>query len=175
MGIEDGTTTFTLSRPIEYRVNGQPEFTDQILLKEPGMDHIKYYLKLKQMIMQAQFGMMKAAGDLNTIREQIGEEVKPFTEDVTALEAQTPEIEEGITLCMEASEKADLPGFVATFEAMACLKGRTSVCMIDGKQAMTAALWATLKPDDALKIAVRWCAFFVMPSAGGVKISSGQP
>lgn len=174
MGIEDGTTEFYLSRPIEYKSGGGSEHTSLIVLKEPCMDHVKHYLKLKSLIMRAQMELAKQAGEINKLRDSIGDVVKPITEEAEALEAQTDEMDEAISLSLQAADNVDIGEFIKTFEAMACLKGRKSICMIDGKQAMTTALWANLKPDDAFKMAVRWCAFFGMPSVGGAKTTSGQ-
>lgn len=174
MGIEDGTTEFKLTRPLEYRFNGNAEMADFILLREPGMDQVKYYLKLKQMIVRAQMDLAKQATEINKIKDAIGEEVKPLVEGVAEMEAQSEEIGQAIALALQTST-VDIGDFLEAFAAMACMKARKPIALVAGHQAMTDALWATLKPDDAFGMAVKWCSFFAMPLAGGEKISSGQP
>lgn len=173
MGIEDGTTTFQLSRPLEYKLNGATEYADHVVLKEPAMDHVQYYLKLKQMLMRAFVEYTKQSDELNELRSAIGHEVKPFQDNIEQIEAESDEMAAGIGLALQGSSVIDVGEFVVTFEKMACLKARKSVCMIDGQLAMTHALWNNLKPDDAFDMAVKWCSFFGMPSEGGDKISSG--
>jgi len=173
MGIEDGTTEFTLIRPIEYRLNGSAESTSNVLLREPCMDHVKHYLALKQMIMRAQFDLAQRADEINKMRDNIGEEVKPFGQNVADLEAQAEENANLIAIALQASGAVDIGDFIGTFETMACMKARKPICLVDGRQAMTGALWAMLYPDDAFHMAVRWCSFFAMPSAEGLRTTSG--
>lgn len=175
MGIKDGTTTFELSRPIEYRHNGDAVETTNIVLKEPGMDHVQHYLKLKQLIMQSQMGLAKYADKINEVRDSIGDVVKPLTENVDQLEEDTKSFEKMISFSLQTAENIDIAQFISIFKTMATMKGRTSICMIDGRRTMTGPIWDTLKPDDAFDMAIRWCAFFAMPSIGGDRISSGQP
>lgn len=173
MGIEDGTYEFTLSRALEYRADGEAAYASTIILREPGMDHLKFYARLKQMLMRAQMELATQAGEINKMREAIGQEVKPLNEDAQGLEEQTDDIADGISLALQAANNVDMADFVETFRQMACLKARRPIALIDGKQAMTDPLWATLKPDDAINMAVRWCAFFAMPSEQGGQTTSG--
>lgn len=174
MGIEEGTTEYRLQRPIEYRLNGQPETTDLIELREPGMDHVKHYLKLKQMIMRAQMELAKQADEINKLRDSIGSEIKPLADEVEAIEQGAEDMAEAMSLALQAAVSVDIGDFIDTFEIMACMPARKPVCMIDGRQTMTGALWKTLKPDDAFNMAVRWCAFFGMPSDQGGQTISGR-
>lgn len=173
MGIEEGTTEFKLTRALEYRLNGQAELADHILLREPGMDHVKHYLKLKGLIMRSQMDLAKQAGEINKLRDAIGEEVKPIVDNSADIEAKADDMTEAVTLALQASESVDIGEFIETFEQMACMKARKPIALVNGHQAMTQALWANLKPDDAFAMAVRWCSFFGMPSGEGGKTSSG--
>lgn len=173
MGIEDGTTEYQLSRPLEYRVDGGAAFAEVVLLREPGMDHVKHYLKLKQMLMRAQMELAKQAGEINKLRDSIGEEIKPLIDDAERIEAEANDMSEAISLALQAAQNVDIGVFIETFEAMATLPARKPIALVDGRQAMTQALWASLKPDDAFGMAVRWCSFFAMPSEGGDKTISG--
>lgn len=172
MGIEDGTTEFELTRPIEYSRNGSAQPTTLIVLREPGMDHVKYYLKLKQMLMRAQMELAKQAGEINKLRDSIGEEIKPLSDDVEAIEAGADDMTGAISMALQAAESVDIGEFIETFEHMATMKARKPIVLVDGHQAMTQSLWALLKPDDAFNMAVRWCSFFGTPSEGGDKITS---
>lgn len=175
MGIEDGTTIFNLTRAIEYRLNGGPQTANHVLLREPGMDHVKHYLKLKQMIMRAQMDLAKQAGEINKLRDTIGTEIKPLDQEAKDIESQTDDIAPAMALALQAAESVNIGDFIETFEQMACMKARKPICLIDGQQAMTSALWANLKPDDAFEMAVRWCSFFAMRSDEQGKTISGQP
>lgn len=174
MGIEDGTTEYKLKHQLEYRLKGQAEVAKFIVLKEPTMDHVKHYLKLKQMIMCAQMDLAKQASEINKLRDAMGTEVKPFSEDVQALESEADDMTEAISLSLQAAPNVDIGLFIETFEAMACMKARRAICVIDDVVPMTSALWDNLNPNDAFDMAVRWCAFFAMPSQGGEKTTSGQ-
>lgn len=175
MSIQDGTYEFSLTRGVNYKSQGSTVTAESVTLKEPGMDHIKFYLKLKQMITRSQMELAKQAGEINKMKDSIGEIVKPLDQDTERIESETEDMHEAISLALQASETVDIGKFIETFEKMACLKGRSSVCMVDGKQSMTAAIWANLKPDDAFNMAVRWCSFFGMPSEGGEKTLSDRP
>lgn len=163
MGIEDGTCEFVLTRPLEYSRNGTTEKALHVVLREPGMDHVKHYLKLKQMLMRAQMELAKQAGEINQLRDSIGEEVKPITENADEMEAQADEMAGAIALALQAASSVDIGEFIDTFETMACMKARKPIVLVDGIQAMTGALWATLKPDDAFNMAARWLSFFGTP------------
>lgn len=175
MSVQDGTCKFDLTRVVKYHSHGQPQEADYVILKEPCMDHVSFYLKLKQMITRSQMELAKQAGEINKLRDSIGDVVKTLDEDADRIESETDMLHDGIVLALESSETVDISKFMETFAKMACLKARKSICMVGGELAMTSAIWSNLKPDDAFNIAVRWCSFFAMPSEGGVKISSDQP
>jgi len=176
MGIIEGTVEFPLSRGLDYKMNGGGVTAHCVVLQEPGMEHIKFYLRLKQMITRSQMELAKQAGEINKIQESIGDVVKPITEEVESLESGIEETHELFSLSLQASESVDIGQFIGTFEKMVCVRGaKKSVVMIDGKQAMTAALWGNLKPEDAFNMAVRWCAFFGTPSQEGRKTTSDRP
>lgn len=169
MGIEDGTTEYKLQRELEYRHKGNAQIARFVVLREPIMDHVKHYLKLKQMIMRAQMELAKQADEINKLRDAVGHEVKPFTEDAERIEKEADDMAEAIGLALQAAESVDIGAFIDTFQAMACMKSRKSICIIDDTVQMTDALWSNLYPDDAFNMAVRWCSFFGMPSTEGDK------
>lgn len=173
MGIEDGTCEFALTRPLEYSRNGTTEKALHVVLREPGMDHVKHYLKLKQMLMRAQMELAKQAGEINQLRDSIGEEVKPITDNADEMEAQADEMAGAIALALQAAGSVDIGEFIDTFEVMACMKARKPLVLVDGIQAMTSALWANLKPDDAFNMAARWLSFFVTRFEAGEQTTSG--
>lgn len=173
MGIKEGTCKFYLTRGVDYKHNGSNVTAGHVLLKEPGMDHIKHYMQLRQMITRAQMELAKQAGEINKLRDAIGEEVKPLSEETERIEAE--DMSEGLSLALQAAESVDIGKFIDTFEKMATMKGRSSVCLVDSETAMTHFIWGNLKPDDAFNMAVKWVSFFGMPSGEGGKTISGQP
>lgn len=173
MSIKDGQTEYVLSRPLAYSRGGNSTAQSGIItLREPGMEHVKFYLQLKQMLTRCQMEFAQRAG---AIQEAIGEVQRPLHEDTDSIEAETGDMSEMFEMALMASETVDVSKFVETFRAMAVLPGaKRAVCMVDDAQQMTAALWDKLYPDDAFKMAVRWCVFFGMPSEEGEKTTSGQ-
>ena len=135
------------------------------------MEHIKFYLRLRQMLTRAQMELAKTAGSLQS---DVGEVIKPIQDDVDKIEADTDEVFNMYKICIEASETVDIAQFHSTFKNMVCVTARKGVCMVDGKRSMTEALWNQLTPDNAFDMALRWCSFFAMPSLGGEKTTSEQ-
>jgi len=174
MGIKSGDFEYDLKRPLDYKFEGNTETSNMVLLKEPGMEHIKFYLRLKQMITRSQMELATQAGELVKMQEAIGEVVKPISEDVDKIEDDAQEVYDVFLLGLEASEKVDMGTFIGTFEKMVTARAKKTICMVDNKVAMTGALWGNLHPDDALEMAVRWCAFFGTPSQEGQRTTSDQ-
>lgn len=173
MGIHDGSFEYDLKRPLNYKFEGQTETANTITLKEPGMEHIKFYSRLKQMITRSQMELAKHANEIQKMQDSIGTVVKPITEEAKQLEDDFEDVYHGFTLALEAAETVDMGVFMSTFAKMVCAPGaRKAICMVDGKVVMTSALWGNLYPDDALEMAVRWCAFFGTPSREGMKTTS---
>lgn len=174
MGIEEGTTEFTLTRPLEYRYQGSAEFADTVILREPIMDHANYCLKLKQLITRGLLDVQKIFGDRSSPGDNLAREIKPFHESMDEIEQETQSNRELISIAIQASSTVDISEFVETFGKMACLKARKPIALVDGRQTMTSALWSNLKVDDAFNMAVWWCSFFAMPSLGGEQITLEQ-
>ena len=65
--------------------------------------------------------------------------------------------------------------FIGTFEKMILKPARKPIAKVNGEVVMTSTLWNNLNPEDAYNMALRWCAFFAMPSQEGTKITSEQP
>lgn len=172
MGIKSGDFTFILEQPLEYNFEGKKNEADHVILKEPGMEHISFYLRLRQMLTRAQ---MELAGKAQQLQDEVGEVVKPIQDDVDRLEAETDEVFNMYKICIEASETVDSSQFHSTFKKMVCVVAKKGICMIDGKRSMTEAIWNQLTPDNAFDMALRWCSFFAMPSIGGEKTTSVLP
>jgi hypothetical protein len=173
MGIIEGNTTYKLKRGLPYKSSGGSEVASMIELREPGQEHVKYYLRLKQMLTQSQMSLAKHAGMMQDAQQAIGDIVKPLKDRVEDLEAQAAEDQEGIALGLLSSD-IDISAWITAFKKMACSHVRQSICVVDGKTPMTSALWDTLHPDDSFDMSVRWISFFGMPSEEGKKTSSDQ-
>ena len=170
MGIKDGTTEYKLKQQLEYRYNGNAELATHVVLKEPGMDHIKFYYRLKQMIIQSQVEVQSKQSDIiqeaREANQVVGEVVKPFHESVEDMEQKAINMVPAVELGLQVATCIDLGEFIDTFRKMATMKARKSICVVDGKQQMTESLWQMLHPDDGFKMACWWCSFFAMPSPG---------
>lgn len=168
--IHDGTTEFFSDHEVAYSCKGVEKFTKAFVLREPGMDHYKFYMRIKQMFMQA----FKEIGDKrkDDAQDISGEEVSAIEEDH---EQNSEEFAEVLGVLLLSSEKVDAAEFMDCFRAMACMRASKPVVMLDGEQAMTDAIWQNLHPDDGYQMAIRWAAFFAMPSADVQKKSSNKP
>ena len=170
--IHEGTTDFFSEHKVSYSVKGVSKETNLFVLREPGMDHFKHYMRIKQMFMHVFREVSEKRKDGDEPEDISGEEVQPIED---GHEQSSEEIAEAMEMLLLTSEKVGVPDFVEAFRAMACMRANKPVVMLDGEQAMTDAIWMTMHPDDAYKMAVRWAAFFAMPSEGGPKTSSNKP
>ena len=175
MSIKSGTTEYPLIHPFSYSYKGSSTNASIIVLQEPAIEHIKYYSRLKQMIIRSQMELAKSADEINKMRESVGEVVVDFADKSDKYEQSIEDMHGAIEMCIMAAETVDAAVFLSTFEKMACSHVKKSIAMIDGKTVMTSALWDRLHPDDVMGMAFRWCSFFAMPSAEGTKTTSGQP
>ena len=171
MGIKEGEFQFNLKKPLKYKFDGGVHEANFVILKEPGMEHIKFYLRLKQMLTKAQMELATKAGK---IEESMGEIVKPFTEEIDKIESQSDEIYAMYSISIQASDTVDSWQFQKTFQDMVCTIAKNGICMVDGKLSITKEIYNNLSPDDAEEMALRWCSFFAMPSLEGKKTESGQ-
>jgi hypothetical protein len=173
MSIQDGSFDFQLTKPLKYSGTQEATF---VKLQEPGMEHIKHYSKLKQMMTRAQMELARKASDLQDIQSNVGEIVESFDKQAEQIESEFDQNYQGIKLMIESAESVDFSEFVGTFEKMVCVSTpRKAICLVDGKITMNDVLWKNLRPDDAIEMALRWCAFFGMPSQEGEKTSSEPP
>lgn len=177
MGIHNGTTEFVCTTPVSYTASGVPKESTLIVLQEPCMDHCKYSLKIKQMIMRVLMEVGQKRGEQTDIS---GDEVKGI--DAEEHEQGTEELAGMLESVMLISETVDVSDFFEAFRAMVCMKSRRPIAMVDGEVGITDAIWQNLNPDDAYRMAIRWVAFFGMPSGDDQKtssnsrsISQGQP
>jgi len=171
--IHEGTTEFNSQHEVPYSRKGVTTETTLFVLREPGMDQFKHYMRIKQMLMQVlrEIGEKRKGGDLEP-EDISGEEVEAIELDH---EESAEELAGALEMMLLASEKIGVSDFVETFRAMACMRANKPVVMLDGDQAMTDAIWMAMHPDDAYKMAIRWAAFFAMPSVDGLKTSSNKP
>jgi hypothetical protein len=177
--IEDGTTEYRLQRPFKYSHKGASLEAEFCELFEPGMEHVKYYLKLKQMIVRAQLEASKTIRSLGYSGDEelgtAGEELKPLHEDVDEIEKQAAEGEAALAIVLQMSESVDICTFVRAFSKLCFAKSKKNICMVDGNEKMTEALFDRMHPEEAFNLAVRWCNFFVTALAGQEENGSRQP
>lgn len=169
MGIHNGTTDLTTKSPISYTDKGEVKETYSVVLQEPCMDHCKHSLKIKQMVMRV---FMEVGRNRKEQDDVSGEEVKQLDE---GHEDSAEELASVLETLMLTSETVDVSDFFEAFRAMVCMKARRPIIMLDGVQAMTDAIWQNVNPDDAYRMAIRWTAFFGMPSGDGQKTTSNKP
>lgn len=169
MSIHNGTTDFTTKSPISYTDKGEVKEAYSVVLQEPCMDHCKHSLKIKQMVMRV---FMEVGKNRKDAEDASGEEVKPLDE---GHDESSEELASVLETLMLTSETVDVSDFFESFRAMVCMKARRPIMMINGEQAMTDAIWQNVNPDDAYRMAIRWTAFFGMPSGGGQKTTSNKP
>jgi len=168
--IHDGTTDFFSDHEVSYSCKGVMKETNAFVLREPGMDHYKHYMRIKQMFMQVFMEMGEKHKDKEA--DISGEEVKAIEEDH---EQNSEEFAGVLEMLLLTSSKIDASEFIDCFRAMACMKSGKPVVMLDGEQQMTDSIWSSMHPDDGYKMAIRWAAFFAMPSADGQKTSLNKP
>ncbi|MNQ54519.1 hypothetical protein D3C85_685870 [compost metagenome] len=167
--IHDGTTDFFSDHEVSYSAKGVQKETTTFVLREPGMDHAKYYMPIKQLVMKA---FMALAEKHKSNKEDLsGEEVKAIEDDH---EEKSDEAAQALEAVFFTSDVVDVAAFMEMFRAMACMPCSKPIVMLDGEQRMTDAIWSNMHPDDGLKMAVRWASFFAMPSADGQKKSSSK-
>ena len=172
MGIVNGQCDFMLSRPIKYSFEGSTHETKTIVLQENGMEHDTYTSQLEEMIMKSQIEVFEKRGG---VQDSVGEVVQPLKDQVEQIEDAAEETAIQIYASIVASDSVHLHIFKNIFKKMACIpRPQKSICMIDGRAIMTEAIYNTMYPKDAQDMALRWCAFFVMPSEEGQKKESGQ-
>lgn len=168
--IHDGTTEFFSEHEVSYSCKGVAKKTNSFVLNEPGMDHYKHYMRIKQWFMQVFQEVGEKRKDLTD--DISGDEVKAIEEDH---EQNSEEFAEMLEMLLLTSEKVEASEFLDCFRSMACMNAGKPVVMLDGEQTMTDAIWRTMHPDDGYKMAIRWAAFFGMPSADGRKTTSNKP
>lgn len=169
--IHDGTTEFTSQHEVSYGAKGVTKETSLFVLREPGMEHAKYAMRIKQMVMQI-FQELAAKRGTDEMADISGEEVKPIEDDH---EQNSEETAEGFEAMFMMSEKIEVSDFLECFRAMACMRASKPIVMLDGEQTMTDSIWQSLSLNDGYKMAIRWTAFFAMPSADGPKKSLNKP
>lgn len=174
--IEDGTVEYRLIKPFEYKSNGGTAVAEFCELLEPGYEHAKYYLKLKQMVVKAELEVAQMATSMGFASEEdmAGERVKPFHEQTEEFENQSEEMEALLLVALQMSEKVDVSEFVATFAEMCTSGKRKSLCLVGGQEKITDFLFAQMHPEDAFAMAVKWCSFFVTALAAPAPSGSRQ-
>jgi hypothetical protein len=173
MSIQDGSIEFQLTRPIKYKFDNTTHEATHVVLQEPGMEHIKFYDRIDQMITKAQMDYMQKLGERQSM---VGEAVKPFQEQAKEIESQADDTYKALEIMLKDSDRVELSQFNSTFAKMACvINPSKSICLIDGRLAMNSTLWENLHPKDAKEMALRWASFFAMPLEEGGQTTSEQP
>jgi hypothetical protein len=168
MSVQEGTIEFFLKKTISYAHEGQTKEAQFLELREPQMIHLRHSAKLKQMVTRATIEMATKLKDQGVEPDTVvaGTELKKAHE-VSEEEygADSDQNAEAVQMALMMSADVDLAEFVETFGKMACQKKGDSVCLLDGEQPMTDALWMKMSPEDAVSAAVKWASFFAMPDA----------
>jgi len=176
MSLEEGKTVYLLSKQgkCKYMANGETKEAISIDLLEPAMSHMSQYARIKQTVNGLIMDMQKLAGELDPDAVVAGTEIKKMHEvDESEFGTKSNQLAEMILFGFGKSDSS-LAHFVDDFRKMAVNKGGRSICVVDGVQPMTDAIWNTLHPDDAIGMAVRWAAFFTMPSDFQEKAELGE-
>lgn len=167
MSIKDGEVRYYLQMPLKYSDSGQSTEAEFILLREPGMEHQDGYTKLSQYVTKAQISSAKIVQDMNLGEsgptEEVGEEPKKFHEQVDEMESESEEIEDAMALSLRLSDINNAE-FLKTFEKICIKKGaKKPLALVDGLQTvpLNKVLWDRLHPEEAFRIAIKWCVFFV--------------
>lgn len=172
MGIQDGKTQYTLTRPVLTAFGGEGSREATWLeLREPTSAHSRHYFKIMQMIMKAQALAAKFAKDIgleddDKIDGTTGGVSKALHEvDENEHAESTESQEEAIRWCLSISG-VDIGELVEHFRRMACAGANVaSICAVEGEVPMKAGIWQLMHPNDQLGAAIRWAAFFAMPDA----------
>lgn len=167
MSLEDGQKLYMLKKPLTYRVKGETKKAQFLELREPGMSHSRGYLKIKQMVTGLMMSSAKAFDGMGLDRDDIisGTQVKKLHEvDAKKHEEESDQLAEMISYCFGLSSEISLANFVEEFEKIACRSAQKSICVVDGETPMSPAIWEDLHPEDAEGAALKWAAFFTMPS-----------
>ena len=167
--IHDGTTEFFADHPVQYSRKGEVIQTNAFTLGEPCMDHYKHYTRIRQMLMRVFQEMGDKRKDM--AQDISGEEVKAIEE---GHEQATEELAAALEVLLLTSERVDVAEFMETFRVMACMNSRKPIVTLDDEQRLTDAIWSNMHPDDGYKMAIRWAAFFAMPSDADQKTSSSK-
>lgn len=176
MSLIDGKTEFELSRPVTYSHKGETIQGHVLALYEPAMEHSKGYRRISQMLTRCAMEMAILRDKLGAGEKQTeaGGRVLPALHEAEAEhEAQAVIDEELIRVTLEAAERSD--EFVEVFGDMVCAQSRKPLCMVDGQERMTRAIWDRLHPEDAFNTAIRWASFFATPSLSQRNASGRRP
>jgi hypothetical protein len=177
MSIQDGSIDFQLTRPLKYKFDGGTHEATYVKLQEPGMEHSKFYRKLKQMFTQASTDYAERFPEIKEASESAaGEDIKPLHEQKEKSEQVVDAEAAFVSGMLQMSNSIDYSHFCDVFEKMMCVRNPSkAICMIDGRYSMNDNLLKGVHPDDVEDMAVRWFIFFATPSEEGRKTSSEQP
>jgi hypothetical protein len=170
MSLENGEVIYTFKRskkPTYTDKTGQTVEAKFLELREPGMSHIGQYCKIKQTINGLIMNLTEVSEKYQNLGDgfEAGTEVKKFHEqDVDEHEENAKQMAQMLEFAFGLSENANMDHFLNDFQKMACNKRQSSICVVDNEQPMTETIWDKLHPQDAIDIALRWAAFFTMPS-----------
>lgn len=174
MSFSDGTTTYTLERPVSFSVDGQFQKSRNLILHEPREAHVPFYFRLDQMCARAAMKMAEFAQSVPRPPADTSGEALGQAKDIDEAEFERRAVEsaEGIISIIRMSD-VDLAKFVEVFGLMACSK--ECIVAVEDEVRMTSSIWETMRPNDRLGAAAKWCAFFIMPFGGEKPTTSEGP
>ncbi len=167
MSIEDGQKLYMLKHGLSYSVKGETKKAQFLELREPGMSHSRGYLKIKQMVTGLMMNSAKAFEGMDLDPDDIisGTQVKKLHEvNTDEHEDECDKLADMLSYCFGLTNEVQLCNFVEEFQKIACRSAQKSICVVDGETPMSSAIWEELHPEDAEGAALKWAAFFTMPS-----------
>lgn len=132
---------FELTKPIEYHHSGNLETGRLLILKAPSQRNAKERTKLQQGFFRAITSVQNTGGD-----------DKKATDNV--------EIKGSDIVAIMLSSSVDMVAFLEDFRRLLT----SGVCLIEGRETLTAALYDKLDPDDVDSILGEYLGNFILSS-----------
>jgi len=174
MAVENGSTEYTISTPFAYYSKEQSGeiLASHLVMYEPAYEHSKYAYKIQQRITRLLMEIKERQGEMNDA--SAGEEVKAMHEEAKSIEENADGLAEAIGIGLMMSEKVDMSEFVELWSDMVTAPSERQIVLIDGHIPLNNVTLKRMNPNDVLGAAVRWAAFFGMPSWMQNSASAGR-
>jgi len=164
MGIQTGEVRYDLMNKVSYHDKDRGEVQAEfIILREPSYHHLKSALRIQQTVTRLIIDMQES-DSIKTL--QGGESLKTLHSDINDAENSSEALAEMLDIAFLMSEIIDIGDFVEDWVKMAVnSSAKKGLCMLDGKYRLTQVHIENMDPNDILKMATKWAAFFGMPIA----------